>query len=386
MKSLTYFLLVLIVAVFSITGCSDNTVNDLFSNEPKFSVEKFAENLKDEVGKQAIGWAYVINMSGNLAKAEAFGYARAPVDGDVKFKLSKKINVASITKFLTAIAVMQLLDRRNLSIDAKIGPWLPQAWDNDNGVNLLTFKDLLRHRSGLNSKNSDFENTLCFDCLKDVINQGVVKPKEYEYLNANFALFRIIIPNLWRGLPGAPFIPELNADKSEEMYLRYMQEEVFSKIGLGDIDCRGESRTTATLYYNKNDLANNRKGQAYSDWSHISGGGGYYMTPVEIAAVLAYYEHTDVLVTEESRELMKQWNLGFDGGYSDLEEHGDYHQKNGSISNSDNDNTKQGVLGNIVIFPNNVEVTVIMNSQGAVFSDNNFFTAMIYKAFNEAWE
>lgn len=381
----TYIFLLLAgsVAIFY-TGCDEvKDATGLQSNTPVFSLDKFELKLIQEMNNQPVGWAYCINVKGNLERSGAYGVARTETDGKIDMSIDKEINIASISKFLTAIAVMQLLEEREMSLDDQIAQWLPQDWEFDDGVVTLTFRDLLTHRSGLNSKNSDFYNTLTFAALKSVIAEGVVKPdKPYEYLNANYALFRIIIPNLWRGLPGAPFIPELDADDAQKFYLQYMQDRVFSPVGISEATCSPEPRDIATLYYNIDDKNSGKSGVYYGSWDRIAGGGGYFLTTKEIARVLAYYNNTNILMAKETRDLMKENRLGFDGRLSSFEKHGDYYGKNGSISNGSN----QGVIGEIVIFPQNVEVVVMLNSQGAVFSDNNFINRMIYKAYNDSWE
>lgn len=381
-KAKLFLLLLLSVVLFS--QCDEALTGpfDIKTNAPVFNLDTFEDNLVAAVGAQPVGWAYTIGQQGQLARSGADGWARGPVDGSLPMTIDKKINVASVSKFLTAVAVLQLLDRRKLDLDDKIAPWLPMTWPKGPGVNNLTFRDLLTHTSGLNSQNSNFSQTLCYGCLRQVIQTGVVKPKTREYLNANFALFRILIPSLWKGLDDAPAILFLDDQTTAERYIQYMQKNIFTPIGIQRALCSPESQSVATLYYNVNDLPANQSGVFYGDWQSISGGGGYFLTARELGTVLAYFQHTEVLLSKEWKHQMKDNRIGFELEDQSREEHGSYYGKNGSISNG----AAQGVLTQIVLFPNNIEVVVVMNSQGQSFPGNANIRQMIYNAYNDAWE
>jgi CubicO group peptidase (beta-lactamase class C family) len=78
-----------------------------------------------------------------------FGEARKdthqPVDGETAY------NWASITKTMTAIAILQLRDRGKLSLDdpaVRYVPELRQVHDNFGPIDAITIRDLLTHSSG----------------------------------------------------------------------------------------------------------------------------------------------------------------------------------------------------------------------------------------------
>jgi len=390
MKVLKFSILTLALVGLGLfqTSCKDE-ITPLQVNQdlPQFNMDLFEQNIIDYVnfnGDAPIAWSYVISEKGLLEKWGSFGDARIAVDNQVDFTLNKEINVASISKFYTAIGAMQLLEANNLTIDSKISPWLPESWDNGPGVEELSFKDLLKHESGLNSINTKFDSTLSYTGLRSCINEGVVNSKERSYLNVNFALFRVLIPSLWQGLDDAPGGLDIESDQSTQIgYLAYMQAHVFGPIGLSYVNCSAEDRSTATLYYNVNDNDNATSGRPYGNWAHKCGGGGYFMTTLEMAAVNAYFENTEVLLSKELRDVMKEHRLGMDQA-SGLQVHGNYYGKGGSIASS----AGQGILGQIAIFPiNGVDCTVIMNTQGVTLnSPNGSLSAMIYQAYNDAWQ
>ena len=58
------------------------------------------------------------------------------------------VNVASVGKMFTTIAVLQSLARHHLSIDSRIWPFLPPDWVRGPGIDTITFRELLTHRAG----------------------------------------------------------------------------------------------------------------------------------------------------------------------------------------------------------------------------------------------
>jgi D-alanyl-D-alanine carboxypeptidase len=381
MKSIIQISLLLIVSSL-FTSCKKDLT--LLSPGPKFNMDLFEQNINDYVNfglLDPIGWGYTISQKGTLAKSGAFGDARNEADGQLDFTLNKKINVASVSKFYTAIGAMQLLEENNLTIDSLIAPWLPNSWLRGPGVASLTFGDLLTHTSGLQSTNNNFSVTLGYSGLQTAITTGVINPKTRNYLNVNFALFRVLIPSLWAALPGSPAI-NIESDISTQVnYIRYMQQNIFDLLDLPLVGCAPESRATSTLYYNAAD-GNTVSGAFYDDWSAICGGGGYFMTLMEMAKTQAFFEHTEVLLSNASKAIMKANRIGMDLAFAASEVHGSYYGKNGSIANV----TNQGVLTQIEIFPNGVDIVVVMNTQGATFRNNVSLKQMIYDAYNNAWE
>lgn len=383
--------LMLFIVTMIFLGCEEDNSPQFEILEPGFNLDLFEQNLIDFVNdgnNSPIGWAYTISEQGTLSKSNAFGQARTSIDGAINFTINKEINVASVTKFYTAIAVMQLLEANNLTIDDPIAPWLPASWDTDDGVDGLSFKDLLKHESGLESTNNNFDVTLGYEGLRQCIATGVVNSQSRTYLNVNFALFRVLIPSLWDASDDTNAIDIELDGNTQFMYLLYMQENIFDRLQLPGVDCYPEDRGIATLYYNVNDINTQTNGQFYSDWNNKSGGGGYFMSAREMAVVNAYFEHTEILVNTNQRTIMKEHRLGMDLEDNDGREiHGNYYAKGGSIGTNADVTVSQGVLTQTAMFPlNGIDCVVVMNCQGLTFPGNSNLREMIYTAYNNAWE
>ena len=388
--------LIFILFFLLFNSCDDNN-NDLAGpNTPQFSLDLFEQNLIDYVNwgnDSPVGWAYAITKDGQLVRSGAFGNAIDEPDGTIEaMTVNKEINIASITKFYTAIAVMQLLEQLNLTIYTLIEPYLPPSWIRGPYMEDMTFAHLLRHESGLDTGNTDFDNTLSYGGIKLAVQNGVSipPPDQSDYDNINFAIFRILIPSLQNNLPNTP-ITNLDSDVATQLaYKNYMQTEIFNKVGLSNIDFT-EEQQNPTRYYNIGDKSNNVSGITYGDWDHIAGGGGYFMSVIEMAAVNAYFEHTEDLLSNASKDIIKDNYLGLDAYFDgdNREKHGKYFGKNGSITNNGNINIAQGVLTQIQMFPiNGVEIAVMVNTRAVTYKTgfDAFLRSSIKEAYNDAYQ
>ena len=387
MKKLVRILgLFLLIFISVIQSCKKENPGVKKFNGPEFDLDSFDANLRESIiPSGTIGWSYVIVQNGLYAKGGVFGKARNNADGGTNLTINKKVNLASVSKWFTAIAAMQLLHARGMDEGNPIAPFLPVNWDKGPGVALLTFGDLLGHHSGLSSYNTDFSNTLSFSGLRRMIDTGVVRNKNnYDYQNANYALFRILIPSLWKGMDDAPDFVSLDSANTESVFRQYMQEHIFEPVGLTGIDCEDEARDKATLYYATSD-GQSKSGVYYGSWTRWAGGGGLFMSAMDVARVLAYYRHTNVLLGKSTRDVMELNRFGYENKDDSREVHGDYFGKGGSIANDLK--PPQGVLTEIVCFPNGVEVVVLCNSQGMTFAGNTGnLRVAIFDAYNKSWK
>jgi CubicO group peptidase (beta-lactamase class C family) len=376
-KSLTWILIA--ITGFVLTACNEDPV--IVSNDKTFNVDKFEQNIRAALDGQAVGYAFAININGQLAKSGDSGFARIQMDGQEMQSASKRMNIASITKTITAVAVLQLLERRGLTVDSLIAPWLPSSWILGPGVDSLTFRSLLTHRSGLNSADSNFFGTLTFSALRDSISTGVVNPKTYNYRNMNYALFRVIIPALWKGLPGAPGIGEINEAAATFFYRLYVQQEIMDKIGVMNADCINPPGIQPTLFYT---AGTNAPGINFGDWTAICGGGGWYLSAIDLAAFMAHIRYNNSILSQANRNLMEQLYLGWSESNKMNGIKGEYYNHGGSITQSSASTGSSGSMrGLIVKYPNNVEAVLLINSN---IASGVSIRVIMRDAYDNAWE
>jgi CubicO group peptidase (beta-lactamase class C family) len=170
----------------------------------KFDLDLFEANVRKAFDGKAIGYSYAINQGGQFKRSGANGYAILARDVDgilvdplgVKQHEQLRMNIASVSKPLTAVTVLRLLQENkvpgypNLTINSKVAPFLPSTWKMGEGVADLTFKDFLSQYTGMTVGGATGTAA-----MKTWIAAGTPRAiTDYEYINANLAIFRIIIP------------------------------------------------------------------------------------------------------------------------------------------------------------------------------------------------
>jgi hypothetical protein len=109
----------------------------------------FSANISSALTNNAVGYVSIV---GTLTTTG--GLARTGADGNVPMSEDLPVSVASVSKTLTTIGVLQALSALNLTIDDYISPFLNPKWGTPGpNVNLVTFRQLLTHTSGFRNCN-----------------------------------------------------------------------------------------------------------------------------------------------------------------------------------------------------------------------------------------
>lgn len=112
------------------------------SRDPGGELRSAVRQYLDE--KRVVGCSIAIAEQGNIVFAEGFGYAnletRAPATAETVYR------IASISKPITAVAVLRLAEMGLLDLDADIRKYLPEF--PDKGAT-ITPRHLLSHTSGI---------------------------------------------------------------------------------------------------------------------------------------------------------------------------------------------------------------------------------------------
>ena len=110
------------------------------------------------------------------------------------------VNVASVGKMFTTIAVLKSLARHHLSIDSRIWPFLPPDWVKGPGIDTITFRELLTHRAGFRLDSGRVFET--DNAAREQIRQGIQQIDKHvaDYNNINFTIFRDMLPFM-EGVP-----------------------------------------------------------------------------------------------------------------------------------------------------------------------------------------
>jgi CubicO group peptidase (beta-lactamase class C family) len=219
----------------------------------KLNLEKLNRDLRATLDALGIGYCYMIKRKGKIVHLGASGWAQLPDDGDIRWLFHVAMNIASVSKFITAIATVRLLRDLNIPVTTPIQGYLPQYWTFGPGVGAITFADLMRHESGLggtlNPPGGFDPGPVTFETAKEEVERGSTGrgAGTSDYKNLNFTLLRIMFATLTGAVsPGfsfaqLPFFGALFADvvdndfwdfASFTAYSNYVNDVVFTTAGI----------------------------------------------------------------------------------------------------------------------------------------------------------
>ena len=380
--------------------------------EKSFNLELFEQNIRKALDGKCIGYAYAINMNGQLKKSGANGYAvlkrdlpkdaQVPDPKGVPQSASKRMNIASITKTITATTVLKVLqdklvpDDKTLTIESKVAKFLPASWDKDNGISELTFKELLSQLSGMNT---DVGGTT-IDSLKAWIAAGVTRPKDdYHYINANLAIFRVIMPMMLMQPSERKKFSDLAASDLKSfdqqvsaLYKKHVNDLVLKPMGIQNADCVTPNEPYPTRFYRYPDSG--FPSTLTGDWTLKTGGGGWYLSAIDLARFLANLRYNDNILTPATRRIMNAFHLGWmqkvEGEHGEYYSHGGDLFYNPKVNQPDEINIddtvaipvgRNGMTGCIMDYPNGTQVALLVNSLGTYQSKRG----LLRDAFDNAW-
>lgn len=334
-----------------------------------------------------VGYQYAINRNGSVVREGAGGWAIKPGDSGpagggpgIPQDSRKPMHIASLSKIITAMAFIHCMNDYGLTLDDFVYQSLPGSWTIGDCVGNINFRQLLSHKSGIYGVGSGYND------LKAKIASGVncAEIGDYEYHNANFGLFRIIIPWIthYDELSAIQYDDAAMDSATRAIYVEYMEETIFEPAGLTGGGHDKAEAVNPTKYY---DYGNPEDGPWDSDYEFPGiGGYGWFTSSYDISAILNKFLYSTTYVTAAQRLDMMQYPLGFayPQEIDDPDFEGQvYYNKGGDWWSGGE--FGRGLATRSFIFPNNVEVTLFINNR-----DNNFSSIewQVMKAWILAWE
>ena len=290
-------------------------------------------------------------------------------------------DIASVSKTITATAIMQLLVKNGLTTESKISKYIYPDWHQGANVSLITFKELLTHSAGFSQlPDGACGNDITYSTLETIVANGVTASNigEAKYGNCNFALLRELMP----ALLGQPLtnVPdgEERAKQSSAMYINYVNTHVLQPVSVPTSACTPPTGTNGILSYTN--PAGTTAGDAWGDWSLQCGSGGWVLSGDEIFRVINDLASGNTLLPSTEKKAMFTDCLGWDCAVrSDCP--GPYVCKNGDLTNG----AGIQVWTYAGIFKCNVPVVVVVNSPlPEPYETNGDIIGLVENAFNES--
>jgi len=381
------------VAIGIFGGAASFVSNEVLS----FDIDLFEQNIRDALDNQTVGYAYSIGLNGeryinNID--DHGGLARTSADSpETDQSATKEMYIASITKTISTVAMLKALAEAGISVDASIAPYLPTGWDQ--GINMsgtaisdITFRHLMTHRSGL----AESGNQTLVELEQAIAagSSGIVSFENAPYINTNFSLLRVLVPQV---LVGQDIIDVytgiLPADQVYAgLFEQYVSVNVLAPAGINAPACAPrEGASSRTLYYLFG-APTSDAGLDLGDWGLRCGATGYYLSAVELGALLAYMRYTDEIIDDSIRDLMNTGYLGwlnpvrFAGFIVSPDADGDWGIYRAHGGDSANGNVR-GMTSCMMNYPINVEAVVLINSRGNNISGHA--CRVLRDAYDDAW-
>ncbi|MCE7060283.1 serine hydrolase [Dyadobacter sp. CY343] len=117
----------------------------------KLDVDIFAERIEDYLGNVGFGYSIFVNGEESFMSNGGDGFARKHSEGTgfAKHSAVRLQETNATTQYVTALAVLRVIKKYNLSLKTKVSLYLPKGWVPSKQFKELNFERLLAHRTGL---------------------------------------------------------------------------------------------------------------------------------------------------------------------------------------------------------------------------------------------
>lgn len=337
-----------------------------FKVRPSLDLGAFGLAIHTVLKDRATGYLLQVRKNGNLVFAGGWNWAQTPADQSKAWTENTRMHVASVSKFLTAVALVKALDSKRISYDAKIIDFLPDYWSKGNNINRITFRHLLTHRSGFDSGEGDDKYRTDYAFMKRKVAEGVSNVGSASgYENMNFGLIRILIPLINGNIgKGTQFTGETNSnDQAWDAvtifhYRNYVQAKVFTPVRVRNVGFEPLPGGRNALAYRS--PHNNISGWNSGNLDTVAGGAGWRLSTKELLNVMNHVRRKNTIISATKAQFMLDNKFGIDQSFNTPA--GKIYNKNGAWGTCDNNGNCKIEQCVAYFLPNGMEVVVFVNS------------------------
>lgn len=320
---------------------------------PRLDIDAFGPALHAKLSKSVQGYAWQLRRGGTVMHNGLWEWGRSPANGGQGWTMDTRMHIASVSKLMTAMAMVHKLRSSNRHLNDKIAEHLPEYWTLGTKTGDITFRQLLNHTAGFRVPGSATD----FATMKSKVAEGVAAThRKYAYENVNFALCRVLIPVLhgWinRTDTHGSATDTIWDVRSTTRFREYCNKYVFAPSGVPTVGFKPGSGDA--LAYR---ASGGGSGWDSGDLTTVSGGAGFRMSVNEVLDVMGTFRRAGTIVPTSEVSSFLNKDLGIDQRIDTPA--GRLYNKNGAWGPGDG-RLEQCVA---VFLPQDMELCLFVNSE-----------------------
>lgn len=287
-----------------------------FDHRIELDLDSFLADIDAGLAGNVMGYALQVRRNGQEEATRQRLWSKAPQDGSEFWDPEVSHHVASVSKFITAVALLHAMRENNVSLDDRIIDFLPGYWDVGQHVDMITFRQVLSHRSGFGGNGQGGVDYLR---AREVVEAGVPLPQsgggdwDFDYENVNFTLARILLTFISvDGIDRDATYLSLNITDNfwnfvtAKVYYNYVEQNVLQPAGV--TGARLESRENDSLAYVR--AEDFRLGWDSGDFFTRAGSVGWHFEIEELLRIMRAVFETGSILEPSDLDALKQDGLG----------------------------------------------------------------------------
>lgn len=231
------------------------------------------------------GAAYLIAEHGRVVHSGAVGVLH--IDSPVPVKLDTIFRLASMSKPVTAVAILTLVDRGKVDLDAPVSRYIPElaamhggpGSGLSGGPEVVTIRDILDHSSGI-----DGYPALTRDTMTEWAKRTTLEAAVPRWAQTQLA-WKPGTRWTYSPLEGFEILSRVVEVVSGMPFDRYLKKRIFAPLGMNDtcFVLTGEQRARLIGFYDSEAGHFIAQPEVLTSITYFSGAGGLYSTVADYA-------------------------------------------------------------------------------------------------------
>ncbi|SFC44809.1 CubicO group peptidase, beta-lactamase class C family [Flexibacter flexilis DSM 6793] len=257
------------------------------------------KNVSDNLEKYMQAQVDINNFSGTVLVTKKGSvllkksYGLADYEWNIKNTTDTKYSLASVSKQFTAVAILQLVNNNQLSLDDKLSKFFPTFPKGDS----ITIHTLLCHMSGLQM---DFDELY-------LNNVSITQDSVLKYIAQKNLLFSPKTNTAYSNI-GYYLLARIIEKISGQSYAKYLKTNIFEKVKMNNTGVITNDELINKRAKNYIFIDNKYIHNPYINWEYNIGHDGIYSTVDDLAIWDKALYGTNILATDMKKRMFTSYN------------------------------------------------------------------------------